>query len=241
MRPKLFTIMICSFLMLMACKNESNIRFSEKNYTSDNNNIVEVNIPIAFGNQNIVNAINDEIKRFVIAALQIGDPDPNAIEFESIEESITSFNKEFEIFKNDYPDAPQSWEVQIDGEVLFQSYEIISIAITVYQNTGGAHGNTSITFLNFEAESGNRIPNSKLISNLEKFEEIAKTYFDKAINNKDVLFDAEIFQLPENIAYNNEGLVLLYNTYEVAPYSTGIIDFTIPFEEIDSYLTFNSL
>ena len=107
MRLKLFNILTCFFLMLSACKNETIITFSEINYTTDINKIVEVNIPKAKGNKNVVKGINEEIERLVVTALQVGDPDPETIKINSIEESINSFNKEFDIFKKDYPEAPQ--------------------------------------------------------------------------------------------------------------------------------------
>ena len=56
------------------------------------------------------------------------------------------------------------------------------------------------------------------------------------------LFESEsdTFNLPENITYNEEGIVLLYNAYEIAPYATGILEFEIPYSEIENYLAFYS-
>ena len=52
---------------------------------------------------------------------------------------------------------------------------------------------------------------------------------------EDVFF-GKPFQLPENIGYSDDGLVLLYNVYEVASYDQDYIEFVIPFEELGSYL-----
>ena len=67
---------------------------------------------------------------------------------------------------------------------------------------------------------------------------MAKTYFDASIKDKSTLFEKDNFTLPVNIGYTEEGLILAYNVYEIAPYSTGLIDFTIPYEEADDYLVF---
>lgn len=232
-------LIVCSFFIFIACKDELKLSFSEVNISTNNNQLVDVNIPNASGNEDIANRINSVIIKDVMASLHIGEPDN--ISSKTIEESMTSFNKEFQTFKTDFPETTEQWEAQIDGEVIFQSLEIVSIVITSYINTGGAHGTLNISFLNFETNTGHLIPNNKLFKDIEGFEKVAKTYFDKTIKDKDAVFDVDTFKLPTNIAYNEEGLVLLYNTYEIAPYSTGIIEFTIPFEDVGSFLHFNSL
>lgn len=231
-------LIACSFFIFIACKDKLKLSFSEVNISTDNNQLVDVNIPNASGNEDIANRINSVIIKDVTASLHIGESDN--ISSKTIEESITSFNKEFQTFKTDFPETLEQWEAQIDGEVMFQSLEIVSMAITSYVNTGGAHGTLNISFLNFETKTGHLIPNNKLFKDIEGFEKVAQTYFDKTIEDKDAIFDIDTFKLPANMAYNEEGIVLLYNTYEIAPYSTGIIEFTIPFEEIDTLLHFNS-
>lgn len=225
--------------IFLSCKEEIKTSFSEINITTNDNNIVEVNIPSANGNEGVTNLINAEIEKKVMASLHIGEPD--AVNSKSVEESISSFNQEFEKFKIDFPENIQLWEAQIDGEVLFQSSEIISVALTSYINTGGVHGNLTISFLNFESETGKLIPNNELFKDIEAFKKVAKTYFEDALEEKDLIYDRIDFELPANMAYNNAGLILLYNTYEIAPYSTGIIEFTIPFKDVESLLVFNGL
>ncbi|MFG6687978.1 DUF3298 and DUF4163 domain-containing protein [Mariniflexile sp. HNIBRBA6329] len=233
---KKLLLLICFSSFIFSCNEELKTTFSISNITTENNKLVEANIPKAFGNDLVITEINSEISKTVIAALQIGDPD--TITSKSIEESITLFNEEFNKFNTDFPDVTQPWEAQIDGEVMFRSPEIISIAITSYTNTGGAHGNTNISFLNFDAVTGKRIQNSNLITNKDAFKNVAKSYFKDALTEDDVIFEPDTFQLPANIGFTIEGVILLYNTYEIAPYSTGIIDFTIPIEKVNDYLAF---
>lgn len=235
-RNTLFLLLSC-FLFIFACNEAPKTTFSETNITTDNNKLVEVNIPKAIGTSLVSNEINSEIKKIVIATLQIGEPE--TITSKSIEESIKTFNDEYNAFNADFPDTIAPWEAQIDGEIMFQSPELISIAITSYVNTGGAHGITNISFLNFNAITGKRILNKDLFTDEAAFKEASQPYFKAAIEEDDVLFETDNFQLPANIGYNEEGIILMYNTYEIAPYSTGIIDFTIPIEEVSSYLVFN--
>ena len=239
MLHKKFFLVCCLLFLFYACKEELKTTFSEINVTTKTNKLVDITIPKAMGDNAISNTINSEINNLVMAALEIGEP--NSSTSKSIEESIAAFNEEYNVFNKDFPDTAMPWEAQIDGEVLYESPEIISISITSYTNTGGAHGNTVITFLNFDAQTGNRIHTTDLIKNLEGFKTLAASYFKKAITEEDLLFKPNSFQLPENMGYVEEGIHLLYNTYEVAPYSTGIIEFTIPFEKAAPFLVFDGL
>jgi len=232
-----FLLFFC-FILLFNCKKDIALTFEDQNISTETNTIVEVNIPKAIGSEAISEVINSEIERVVISHLQVGDPDK--ITSKSIEESITAFHTDFENFKSDFPEAAQLWEAQIDGEVMYQSPDVISVALTSYQNTGGAHGLLNISFLNFDASSGKVIPNTSLIRDLPAFKKVAQPHFDQAIKEKHVFDDTNDFVLPENIAYTDDGLVLLYNTYEIAPYSTGIIEFAIPYSDIKAYLVFDS-
>ena len=225
-------------MLLFNCSEAIKTTFSDINISTENNNIVEVTIPKAFGNTEITNSINYEIEKLVINALIIGEQ--SNIQVKTIEESIIAFNQEYNTFKADFPESLQIWEAQIDGEILLQSSEITSISITSYVNTGGAHGVLNISFLNFNSITGKQLLNKDLFTDIAGFKAIAQTYFNKAIKENDVVFDQNKFELPTNIGYTDDGLVLLYNTYEIAPYSTGIIEFAIPFKAIESYLVFNS-
>ena len=228
---------ICFISFLFGCKNEVPITFSETNFTSKNNTIVEVNIPIANENIEASKPINSAIKDFVISALYIGDPEESKAK--SVEASIKNFNTEYNNFISEFPDSPQQWEAQIDGELTFKNADVISIALTSYTNTGGAHGNTMISFLNFDASTGKRIDNNNLFTDHKTFKKLAETHFYKSIEDTGILFDANTFTLPKNIGFSDEGIILLYNTYEIAPYSSGIIECLIPLEEVKPYLVFN--
>jgi hypothetical protein len=227
------------FFIFTNCKDDIKTSFSEINVTTPKNTIVEVSIPNAHGNIEIASNINSVIQKTVITALHIGEPDN--ITSKSIEESITAFNDEYNAFKTDFSETEQPWEAQIDADIMYQSSEIISIAITSYVNTGGAHGLLNIAILNFDTETGNLIEHSALFSNTEGFKAVAQKHFKAATKDKDLFLEHDGFELPANMGYSDGGIVLLYNTYEIAPYSTGIIQFTIPFEEVNPYLVFNSL
>jgi hypothetical protein len=126
--------------------------------------------------------------------------------------------------------------------VNYESETIICIAVNSYLDTGGAHGNSHVTFLNFNKKSGELLAMTDIIKDEEAFKKLAIPYFEKATkplsNDQDVqdMFFGEAFQLPENIGFNSKGVILLYNIYEIASYAQGITEFTIPYDEAKPFL-----
>ncbi|AJR02756.1 DUF3298 and DUF4163 domain-containing protein [Siansivirga zeaxanthinifaciens] len=238
MQFKKHILLLCSLLILLSCKKDIEISFTNIDVTTKNNTLVSINIPFAQGDENVSKKINSEIDQVIISAIEIEEP--NHSKSETIEESIDRFNKAYNEFNTQFPDTTGPWEVQIDGEVLVSNPKLTSISITSYTNTGGAHGNTSINFLNFNSVTGEKLSLEDIFNDLLAFKNIAKEYFDQAIKDKNGLFNPETFELPENIGFTKEGVILLYNSYEIAPYSTGIIEFTIPIEKISKLLAINS-
>jgi hypothetical protein len=233
-----FLFITIAIFILHACKNDTSIVFSESNITTKNNTIVDVNIPFAEGNMDAAKKINTDINHVVAQALQIEASD--LLTPITAEESISKFNEDHQAFLTDFPYSAQPWEAQIDGDVMYLSPEIISIAITSYINTGGAHGLLTIKLLNFDGLTGEQLSNSDLFLDTEAFKIGAQPYFKDAIKDEDEHFNPDSFKLPENIGYTPDGILLIYNPYEISPYSAGIIEITIPNETVESLLNFNN-
>ncbi|TYA60208.1 DUF3298 and DUF4163 domain-containing protein [Formosa maritima] len=237
MRFKFLVYTLIISLLSQTCKEEKTIEFKEINVTTSTNKIVEINIPEAFGDEEVSNVINKRINLVIISSLNVGEE--NSTSSMTVSESIDLFNKEYTTFKADFPESIMEWDAQIDGEIMYQSDEIVSIAITTYLNTGGAHGNLIIEFLNFDVYTGKQLKNEDLFQDYINFTEIAKDYFNEEIAyKKELYFEPDNFKLPENIGFNDEGAILLYNTYEIAPYSSGVTEINIPWEDLQNTLNF---
>ena len=235
---KRFFLIIIISLSFNACVEELQLTFSESNQFYQKNANIEINIPVAEGESEVASQINSKIENHIANILIFSEEDSDIA---TLEEGISRFDTEYKKFKSDFEESKLIWEATFDGEVMYQSSEIISIAISSYTNTGGAHGNSVITFYNFDSISGKLLETSEIISNLDAFTTIAGQHFiiDVKMEDSETIGDyffGEPFHLPANIGYNEEGLVLLYNTYEVASYAMGITEFTIPFDEIESLL-----
>ncbi|MCK5400641.1 MAG: DUF4163 domain-containing protein [Flavobacteriaceae bacterium] len=217
------------------------LHFIEKNIEISNDAIIEINIPNAEGTNTVAKSINSTIEKFIVNTISFSEDTLSDL---SLNDAIKKFDSVYIEFEDDFEESSLAWEALIDGEVTYQSPDIICIAINSYLNTGGAHGNMNISFLNFNSQTGQLLQNDEIIIN-NGFLKIAEKYFNielQETSNEDGFDDyffGEDFHLPANIGFNDEGVILLYNIYEIAPYSEGITEFTIPFEEVLPYLKIN--
>jgi len=96
--------------------------------------------------------------------------------------------------------------------------------------------------LNFNPASGNLYTQDELFKKVGDFSELVEQHLKSEIAEKSITenyFFGEDFKLPENIGFNEEGVIFLYNTYEIASYAQGITEFTVPYNEIANYLKIN--
>ena len=191
----------------------------------------------AKGKDNLSKTINANVENAIVETLSTAESKND------LKTILKAFNTEYLDFKKNFSEESEpAWELDIETELVYQSEDLITIAISTYEFKGGAHGNDQIKFLNLDAKTGQVLKLQDLIENNDEFKALAKSHFVKALQLKDTtinmedFFFGEPFQLPENIGYSDDGLVLLYNVYEVASYDQDYIEFVIPFEELDSYL-----
>lgn len=191
-------------------------------------------------NNDLTKSINNTIKSQIINSI---DPDENG---GSLETTLKKFNTEYLNFIDEFPDASSAkWELHTETEKMYQSDAIITMAISTYEYRGGAHGNDQIKLININTKNGELIKIPELINDTLKLKKVAQHYFIKELetNNKseklEDYFFGRPFQLPENIGLSEEGLIMLYNTYEIASYAQGYTEFIIPFEDALTLLEFN--
>ena len=228
------------FLVLFSCKKDTPISFTNKTIEKSQNAIISISYPNVVGNASVADRINKTIEKFLANEINMSEKADQNI---SLEDAIKAFDQEYKSFKKDFSDSTQQWEVSIEGEVNYETEKFVCISVSSYLDTGGAHGNSHVTFLNFDKMTGNLLKREDLIKDEETLKDIAKPYFEKATksltDDESDMFFGETFQLPENIGFSNEGVILLYNVYEIASYAQGVTEFTIPFSEAKPFLKIN--
>ncbi|WP_299884487.1 DUF4163 domain-containing protein [uncultured Lacinutrix sp.] len=228
-------------MLCFSCKDEVTLNFSETSIISEDETIIEINIPKAEGKTDAAKQINTTLTNFVNTALNVDAINGNKI---STRESITNFKKSYSNFKKQigktlYTEIP-AWEVLIDGEVIFKSKTITSIAMNSSINTGGAHSNLVFKFFNFDIQTGKQLKTSDLINDVPAFTALAKKYYNKELlsANEDRIaaFKTDTFKLPKHLGFSDDGVIVFYDTFNTA--SNNIIEFTIPYVKANEFLNF---
>lgn len=226
-------------LLLSACNEDIKLKFETQHIEKPTDATIVINYPKAIGKKAVAEKINQQIEQVIVNEMNMSDSPEIHI---PLSEAVSQFDKEYRTFKNDFPDSSQKWEAKVDGQVVYESPEILCISIQTYTDTGGAHGNGKTTYLNFNPSTGAVLEQKDLINNAEQFKKVAEKAFKEQTKPRDNdetmedFFFGEDFQLPSNIGFTENGLVLLYNNYEIASYAQGITEIILPYQEIRGLL-----
>lgn len=202
------------------------------------------NIEVKGGPDEVRNSINNELNSYIITTLSSFLSDDSQ-SYQDINQCVEALVQDYKKISVEFEDFNQDWNISIDTELKNKDDEIISILSSVESYLGGAHGNHWNDFLNFDARNGELISWKDIITDEIRFTEIAEAGFrierklppNADLEREGYFFDGGVFELPENIGFSDQGAILIYNPYEVAPYSMGSTEFIIPWEEIRSIST----
>ncbi|MFK5982159.1 MAG: DUF4163 domain-containing protein [Flavobacteriaceae bacterium] len=239
------------FIIAISCKKEEAITLTSENFSEEyqgnckGDNCAKVTIDYikVKGEKEVVDKINFVIGSFIIYSLN-SDLEKK-IRATTITEAANAFLKAYEADKKEFPDvSPYEAEVSVSNS--YSSSDIISIKTSFYNYTGGAHGNTTLSFLNFDPQTGGLLTKNSLLKNKKEFTEFAEKKFraekiiseGESINSTGFWFENDTFSLPESIGFSETHLILIYNQYEIASYADGPIEIQIPLEEALPYLNF---
>jgi len=193
------------------------------------------------------------------AIINIDYPQIVGLEINSVEAKVNLFLEDefkqsiawFDEVQSDtsiFEDFP--YEMQYTFETGFQveynSKKILSIVMTHYQFTGGAHGNYFALGYNIEMKNGSVLTLKDIIKE-DSFDLLAyeceQAILEKYEANSLIeagLFEDEITILDDQDFYILPGmLVLQFDPYEIGPWSMGEVTTEIPFEKIMDILKGN--
>jgi len=233
----LFSILV----ILTSCVKEISFEFEETAIIKKDPVSIEVIYPKLNDASDITSKINKAIESAIAEHIVFFEEDTDRL---TLNDAISQFENRFISFKNDFEADAAPWEVTINSEVVFQSVYVITISIDSYTFTGGAHGNSVITLLNFDPKTGDLYSQDDVLKPSKDFISMVEQYFKtetatKTTDSSENYFFGEDFKLPENIGFNDDGVIFLYNTYELASYAEGITEFTIPYSEISKFIKIN--
>ncbi|SES26133.1 Protein of unknown function [Gracilibacillus ureilyticus] len=162
---------------------------------------------------------------------------------EKMEEKINrDFDKYIkEAYKADKANQKQAEKYGFEGEYL-TTYDVkynksprLSILTSDYMFSGGAHGNTVVQSFNYDVEKGKRIYLTDILTTEDQMKKVQNYVWEYAIERPDIFYPdlkKEDIQLTKETAFyfTDDGIVLVFQQYEIAPYVSGNQEITIPKE-----------
>lgn len=176
---------------------------------------------------------------------------------DAVDEYVNKYTSNYQELSNDFyksmelmedKDQMPMWfwyERYLSNTVLFENDSLVSYMVESSTYEGGAHGSYSRVYTNIDlnelvvlTEEDLFVPNyfkplrDKIIDALMK---------ENSVTEPDSLLNKGFFTLEDivpnnNFQLNDEGIHYVYNQYEIAPYSMGVIEVLIPYSELEDIL-----
>ncbi|MCC8129356.1 MAG: DUF3298 and DUF4163 domain-containing protein [Clostridiales bacterium] len=136
-----------------------------------------------------------------------------------------------------------AYESQLTAEVVRCDSQVLSIRFSGYSYSGGAHGYSFSCGRSYDVQSGSRLSLAFLSASGADFptyalERVAELCGTEAYS--ELVFDMDTVQeslsdvvSDEQFLLTTEGVVFLADPYVIGPYASGIIEFTLPYDELE--------
>lgn len=154
---------------------------------------------------------------------------------------VAGYFDSFQEFKSEFPDSYGGWDIEVEGLVSYRSDNTVSIYFSQFSFLGGAHPNSLVVFLNFDAETGEYLSSDRLILNEnkvfslaeQKFREYHEVEAGKSLMNDDRFFLPETgFFLANATGFRDGKFWVVYVPYEIGPYVLGYTELEFTKEEL---------
>lgn len=182
--------------------------------------------------------------------------DSNKKYYKNIEKINNSISKYVLNFKNEIKDQAKEYgeeykekfskanekyikymyEAYSDYKIAYNKNNMISIPITTYEFTGGAHGMTYLKSFNYDLCTGKEIKLTDIFDGCSNYKEIINESIKLEIaKNSDLYFTGKEgfngISNDQDFYLEEDGIVVFFQLYDIAPYYVGIPKFKIPWSK----------
>jgi len=136
------------------------------------------------------------------------------------------------------------FEKTMRNTILFNSGNVISQVVNIYEYTGGAHGFSSTQGMVLDINTGKEIKYEDIF--YENTEEAISALLLSALMEErkytslqalmDAGFDFDILHPSSNFVADDKGITFIYNPYELGAYVLGVIEIVVPYSDLDIYM-----
>jgi hypothetical protein len=201
----------------------------------------EVSYPVFAG---IDSAVSEKISHRIDSVLSIGFSEGLVQPFEQNGRLFIDQYQEFAGKGLEASGPAWYYSANVNAEQVTDS--LITLSIYTEDYSGGAHPNSSTSFLNIHAQTGASVQLDDVLKAgyINTLTQIGERVFreqrelaDTASFKSNALdFPDDKFQLNKNYGFTKEGILFYYNSYEVGAYAAGPTEVLIPYTEIKDWL-----
>jgi hypothetical protein len=161
----------------------------------------------------------------------------------SLELMSKKFLKSYDDFRKTNARSGMFFTLDDSVKVIHQDSSLTTLEVRGYSYTGGAHGSTSVGFINWDTKAGKNLKlddvlvegyHDKLNAVAEKIFRKNEKLSDTASLTTNYFFKDNKFALNTNFSITPLGIKFLYNQYDIKPYAAGITELFIPYAQIKS-------
>lgn len=159
-------------------------------------------------------------------------------------ESVEYAKEDFEYMLSEDIQPPMSYNSDLSFTVTRADNDVISFTENGYEYMGGAHGMPYMVGINYDTKTGELISFTDLSDDPDAFhadtlaynQALAQTkyYSDQLFNTEDITNGTleETLYADGGWYLSTSGLVFMSPPYALAPYSSGTLEFTIPYSDL---------
>jgi len=134
--------------------------------------------------------------------------------------------------------------VYTEYEARINDNQTMSISVTYYQYTGGAHGISFKETVNLDLVNEKELLLQELFAGSAAYKQVLTDELLKQMTNeKDDLFAEAVrdFKATDDLKFylTDEAIVFYFNPYEIAPYARGIVEYEVPYDSLQDVLNKN--
>lgn len=128
------------------------------------------------------------------------------------------------------------------GVSWWQNERLLCVTLSYVSYTGGAHPSTWRQAVSFDLSTGKTVSVTDLATDINQLEEavyqlILRQIQDSGDTSYFSDYDKTVLDwIERSVFYNANGVTIVFNTYDIAPYSAGEQTFFIPYDLVKPYL-----
>jgi len=259
MKTPLFAALLLGALLISSCRNTTEDVKQTSGITFSSNTLerqggpgcdteegacarLEMIYPVAEGaNEALVKKINDSVSTTLSRVLYMLNPEDE--ETKTLDQLADQFLASYSDFLKEVGGYELGWWIESSHEIHLNNPKVISIELMTSSFTGGAHPLGFSETFNFFLPGGQPVVLDSMISDRQGFAQLVEKEFklarglpETASLQDEGFFDGGTLALPLNFVFTPEGLYLIYNVYEAAPYALGPTEFIIPYDKLRDLL-----